>query len=141
GTVIVSDVDAGEAHFQVPVSLAGTYGTRSEERRVGEECYTRRAKSAATQELTAGQHVTDTLTVTSADGDATFNIVVDVTGANDNASIVAHAVRADDGIRAKLVTGVQTCDLPILGTVIVSDVDAGEAHFQVPVSLAGTYGT
>src|SRR3954451_15235073 len=91
GTVIVSDVDAGEAHFQVPVSLAGTYGTFTFNATTGAWTYTLNDNSAATQALTAGQHVTDTLTVTSADGTATFNIVVDVTGANDNASIVAQA--------------------------------------------------
>ena len=43
-TLAVSDVDSGEAVFQTPATLAGTYGTftfnttRSEERRVGKEC-------------------------------------------------------------------------------------------------------
>src|SRR5437763_4827 len=85
GTVIVSDVDAGEAHVPVPLSLSCTYATFTFN---APSVPTRRSSdlnSAATQALTAGQHVTDTLTVTSADGTATFNIVVDVTGANDNA--------------------------------------------------------
>src|SRR4051812_31538203 len=81
------------------------------------------------------------MTVTSADGTATFNIVVDVTGANDNASIVAQAggdyAVSEAGGGVKRTLG----DPSASGTVIVSDVDAGEAHFQVPVSLAGTYGT
>src|SRR4051812_5196172 len=141
GTVIVSDVDAGEAHFQVPVSLAGTYGTFTFNATTGAWTYTLNDNSAATQALTAGQHVTDTLTVTSADGTATFNIVVDVTGANDNASIVAQAGGDYAVTEAGGVANGTLGDPSASGTVIVSDVDAGEAHFQVPVSLAGTYGT
>src|SRR4051812_34290352 len=81
------------------------------------------------------------MTVTSADGTATFNIVVDVTGANDNASIVAQAGGDYAVTEAGGVANGTLGDPSASGTVIVSDVDAGEAHFQVPVSLAGTYGT
>src|SRR5205823_518155 len=63
GRGIGSAADAGKANFQVPVSLAGTYGTFTFNATTGAWTYTLNDNSAATQALTAGQHVTETLTV------------------------------------------------------------------------------
>src|SRR2546425_1078821 len=87
GQLSVSDVDTGEAKFQSPASLNGTYGTFTFNANTGQWTYALDDTRNATQGLTAGQHVTDKLTVTSFDGTASYDIIVNVTGANDNASI------------------------------------------------------
>ncbi len=87
GQVTVSDADDGQAIFQVPPSLNGTYGTFTFDATNGQWTYTLDNSRAATQALNVGSAVTDTLTVTSSDGTASQNIVVNVTGANDAAVI------------------------------------------------------
>ncbi len=135
GTLTVADVDTGEAHFQAPASasLAGTYGTFTFNETSGEWGYALNNAAANVQALTGGQTVYDTLTVKSADGTASQEIKVTVTGTNDEAVITGTATGSatEDG---GLTTG---------GTLTVADVDTGEAHFQAPASasLAGTYGT
>ncbi|MET0333078.1 MAG: VCBS domain-containing protein, partial [Rhizobacter sp.] len=90
----------------------------------------------ATQALTAGQVVHDTLTVTSTDGTATRLIDVTVNGANDTAVIggtATGAVTEDVAVNGagNLATG---------GTLTVTDVDAGQSTFQAGTT-AGTYGS
>ncbi len=69
GQLTVHDVDSGENHFQRrPAALAGNYGTFTFNTTTGAWTYTLDQTKA--DPLTAGQHVTDTLTVTSADGTA-----------------------------------------------------------------------
>src|SRR5207237_231840 len=136
GTLTVSDVDAGEAVFQTPASLTGTYGTFAFNASTGAWAYTLDNARAATQSLTEGQVVHDTLTVTSADGTASQLIDVTVTGANDSAAISGTAT-ADVVEAGAAGGGTPTAS----GTLTVSDVDAGQAIFQAPASLAGTYGT
>src|SRR5438132_8956976 len=92
--------------------------------------------SAATQALTEGQVVHDTLTVISAHGTASPLIDVTVTGANDSAATSGTAT-ADVVEAGAAGAGTPTAS----GTLTVNDVDAGEAVFQTPASLAGTYGT
>src|SRR5207302_4302934 len=78
---------------------------------------------------------------TSFDGTATFDIVVTITGTNDNATIT---VSASDDTPALEVAGVHTSTPGVpsaSGQLTVHDVDSGQAHFQTPASLAGTYGT
>ncbi|MDM9647861.1 VCBS domain-containing protein [Rhizobium sp. S163] len=132
GTLTVKDVDTGEAHFQTPASLDGTYGTFSFNTTTGAWTYELKNSSNAVQSLTDGQTVHDTLTVTSFDGTAEQIINVTVTGKNDVASISGTATGSvtEDGVS-------QTAG----GTLTVKDVDTGEAHFQTPSSLIGTYGT
>ena len=89
----VSDVDDGQAIFQVPPSLNGTYGTFTFDAANGQWTYTLDNSRAATQALNVGSAVTDTLTVTSSDGTASQNIVVNVTGANDAAVISGTSTR------------------------------------------------
>ncbi|MBX3622876.1 MAG: VCBS domain-containing protein [Rhizobacter sp.] len=139
GTLTVTDVDAGQAAFQTPASLAGTYGTFAFNTSTGVWTYTLDNTRTATQSLTAGQTVHDTLTVTSSDGTATRVIDVTVNGANDTATITGTATGAvtEAGGINNATAGTPTAN----GTLAVSDVDAGQAGFQTPASLAGTYGT
>src|SRR5207302_960643 len=74
GQLTVHDVDTGEDHFATPASLAGDYGTFTFNTATGAWTYT--LDQAKADPLTAGQHVSDTLTVTSFDGTATQDIVV-----------------------------------------------------------------
>jgi VCBS repeat-containing protein len=114
GKLLVSDVDAGQAVFKTPGSLAGTYGTFTFNANTGSWSYLLDQTKA--DSLTIGQRVTDTLKVQSFDGTATHDIVVNITGTND-APVVTGAV-----------TGAATEDgaavsLDALGNA--SDVDAG----------------
>src|SRR5207302_389684 len=89
GQLTVHDVDSGEAHFQTPASLAGTYGTYTFNPTTGVWGYT--LSQSLADPLTAGQVVHDHLSVTSFDGTASFDIGVTITGTNDNATITASA--------------------------------------------------
>ncbi|PMX96657.1 VCBS domain-containing protein, partial [Pseudomonas sp. GW460-13] len=83
--------------------------------------------------------VTDTLTVSSADLTATQTITVNITGANDNATITA-STSADTAVtEAGGVANGAAGDAFASGTLTVSDVDAGQAHFAdvPPQSLVG----
>ncbi|PUE45167.1 hypothetical protein B9Z45_16570, partial [Limnohabitans sp. 2KL-17] len=95
----------------------------------GEWTYTLNNSNATVQALAAGSTLSDTFTVTAADGTVQL-VTVTINGANDAAQItgaVTGAVTEDSGV----VVG---------GTLSVSDVDAGESSFNAPASLAGTYG-
>ncbi|MBP0625553.1 VCBS domain-containing protein, partial [Cupriavidus consociatus] len=67
GTLAVRDADAGQAHFSSvpPDSLAGQYGTFSFDSNTGAWTYT--LDNSKADALTAGQQVSDSLTVLSAD--------------------------------------------------------------------------
>ncbi|TPN41838.1 adhesin, partial [Mesorhizobium sp. B1-1-9] len=81
GQLIITDPDVGQNHFQAPPSLQGTYGTFTFDTTTGVWAYT--LNQTLADPLTQGQHVTDTLTVKSADGSASYDIVVNITGTND----------------------------------------------------------
>ncbi|MDE2411612.1 MAG: VCBS domain-containing protein [Sphingomonadales bacterium] len=139
GTLTVHDVDSGEAVFQPAANINGTYGTFAFDATTGVWSYTLDNTRGATQALTQGQLVSDSLTVTSADGTASQVITVQITGANDNATITGTAGGAvvEAGGVANADAGTATAG----GTLVVHDVDAGQAGFQDPGSLEGTYGT
>ncbi|QDY69418.1 VCBS domain-containing protein [Qingshengfaniella alkalisoli] len=121
GTLAVEDVDEGEAGFQAPDSLEGTYGSFSFDPETGEWSYTLDNDRAATQALTDGETATDQLVVTSRDGTATETIEVTVTGANDVPVVTegTGAVTEDDD------NG--TGNLTTSGQLTISDPDAGES--------------
>src|SRR4030095_768508 len=96
GKLSVADVDDGEAVFATPASLEGTYGTFSFNAATGTWSYTLDNSRAATQALNQGDAVSDTLSVSSLDGTAGHNITVNITGANDVASITVDAAVVDD---------------------------------------------
>nr|WP_246714652.1 VCBS domain-containing protein [Rhizobium leguminosarum] len=96
GKLTVSDVDDGEAAFAAPASLNGIYGSFTFNAASGSWTYTLDNNRAATQALSQGDAVSDTLSVSSLDGTASHNIVVAITGANDAASIVVDATVTDD---------------------------------------------
>ncbi|WP_338699118.1 VCBS domain-containing protein [Bradyrhizobium sp. 26S5] len=139
GQLTVHDVDTGEDHFATPASLAGTYGTFTFNPTTGAWTYT--LDQGLADHLTDGQHVTDTLTVSSFDGTASQDIVVNITGSNDNATITASAAEDTSVTEAGGLANASAGDPSASGQLTVHDVDTGEDHFATPASLAGTYGT
>ncbi|WP_206192967.1 VCBS domain-containing protein, partial [Vibrio gigantis] len=81
GQLTVSDVDDGEAVFQEPASLEGTYGTFTFNASTGAWTYTLDESKA--DALNANDAATDSLVVTSKDGTASETITVNITGSND----------------------------------------------------------
>src|SRR5436305_2322955 len=130
GTLTVTDVDAGQAVFATPPSLAGTYGTFTVNTTTGAWTYTLDNTRAATQSLIAGHTVHDTLSVSSNDGTATQSIDVTVTGSNDNATIGGTATGAvtEAGGVNNASPGPPTAS----GTLTTADVAAGQAVLAAP---------
>jgi VCBS repeat-containing protein len=131
GDLDVSDQDAGEASFQTPPSLAGTYGTFTFAPATGIWSYALNNGATNVQSLKGGQSVSDSLTVTSVDGTATQAITVTITGANDTPTLSAD-------VRNLTETNL-AADISSTGTLTVSDTDTGESSYQA-ASLTGTYG-
>ena len=123
GTLTISDVDSPQT-FVVQTNVAGTYGTFSIATN-GAWTYT---ASSAYNNLNVGQSVSDTFTVSSADG-TTTTVQVTINGTNDAAVLSsANAVVAETN--APLTTG---------GTLTITDVDSAQT-FVVQTNVAGTYG-
>ncbi len=83
GVLTVADVDNGQNHFQAPTLLTGTYGTFAFNATTGAWGYTLNNSASNVQALNSGQTVTDKLTVASADGTASQDIVVTIHGTNE----------------------------------------------------------
>ncbi|MEV8703141.1 VCBS domain-containing protein, partial [Mesorhizobium ciceri] len=132
GQLIITDPDVGQNHFQTPTSssLQGTYGAFTFDTTTGVWAYT--LNQALADPLTQGQHVTDTLTVKSADGSASYNIVVNITGTNDAAVLSADVRNLTEGNTAAAIS--------TSGTLTISDVDS-PATFVAQAATLGTYGT
>ena len=73
--------------FRTPASLAGTYGNFTFD--AGTGVWTYALVHSQADSLADGQIVYDTLTVTSADGTASHDIIVTVTGTNDAPAITS----------------------------------------------------
>jgi VCBS repeat-containing protein len=127
GKLLIADADTGEA-IVVAKDFAGTYGT-FHVNADGSWTYT---GNGAHDELTAGQVVSDSITVTSVDGTATGSITVNVTGTNDAATVSS---------QTKAVTEADaSAALNTSGKLVIADADTGEA-IVVAKDFAGTYGT
>ncbi|CAM5222146.1 hypothetical protein CDEF62S_01047 [Castellaniella defragrans] len=100
-----TDPDAGQSSFQIPASLNGIYGTFTFNEATGGWSYQLDNSRAATQLLAQGEKATDTLTVASADGTVTQDIVVTITGSNDTPVVTngAGAVTEDIDVAAGML--------------------------------------
>ncbi|MQW85816.1 VCBS domain-containing protein, partial [Sinorhizobium saheli] len=128
GALNVNDADFDESHFQAPPqsALNGAYGHFSFDATTGAWTYALDNACAATQALTAGQVVTETLTVWSADGTASRDIVVTITGSND-APVVSGTVSGaanEDGAAVTLDALANASDVDDGTTLQVVDVPA-----------------
>ncbi|MDH5983360.1 VCBS domain-containing protein, partial [Vibrio splendidus] len=127
GLLTVTDVDAGQAHFS-NTDIAGTLGTLHLTNS-GTWTYDLDNTNPTVQALGKGTTATDTITVHSADG-TPHQITITVNGTNDKAII--------GGTNSGAVT--EEPQLQTSGTLTVTDVDTGEAHFS-NTDIAGTLGT
>ena len=131
GTLTISDADSGEASFTAQTT-AGAYGSFTLATN-GVWTYTASNTNPAIQALGTGDTLTETFTVTSADG-TTSSVVVTINGTNDAAVISAGtgSVTEDVGVvGGNITTG---------GTLTISDADGGEASFTAQTA-AGAYGS
>ena len=90
GQLIVTDTDAGQSALVAVAGLAGTYGSLTVDA-AGHWAYTLDNNALAVQSLTAGQVVTDVLTLQTVDGTA-VEVAITVTGAADSHLILGTAV-------------------------------------------------
>ena len=130
GTLTISDADSGEASFTAQTT-AGTYGNFTLAAN-GAWTYVASNTNPTIQALGAGDTLTETFTVTSADG-TTSSIVVTINGTNDAAVISAGTGSVTEDV------GVVGSNIATGGTLTIADPDAGEATFAAQAT-AGTYG-
>ncbi|GEM81341.1 VCBS domain-containing protein [Vibrio superstes] len=127
GKLDVIDPDASQQHFQGG-DLAGTLGTLHLQDN-GAWTYDLDNTNPKVQALGQNGTATDIITVQSADG-TTHKVTITVNGTNDKAIVAG----ADTGA----VT--EESQLKTSGTLTVTDVDTGEAHFS-NTDIAGSLGT
>ncbi len=127
GTLTVTDVDTGEALFSNS-NIIGTLGTLHLTDN-GAWTYDLNNTNPTVQALGKGATATDTITVHSADG-TPHQITISVNGTNDKAVI--------GGTYTGVVT--ETSQIQTSGTLTVTDVDSGEAHFS-NTDIVGRLGT
>ena len=129
GTLSVSDADSGEAAFTAE-TVSGSYGSLTIDES-GNWSYFADNSQNAIQSLGAGDQLTDTLTVQSADG-TTHNIVITINGTNDAAFI--------SGIETGTVTEDAAGTLTTSGYLDASDADSDEGTFTAQ-TVSGSYGS
>ncbi|MEZ8576229.1 VCBS domain-containing protein [Vibrio splendidus] len=127
GQLNITDIDSKEAHFSNS-DLKGTLGTLHLKDN-GDWSYDLDNKNPKVQALGQGSATTDIITIHSADG-TPHQIAITVNGTNDKAVI--------SGTSAGVVT--EESQLQTSGTLVVTDVDTGEAHFS-NTDIAGSFGT
>ncbi|MDC5841135.1 VCBS domain-containing protein [Vibrio europaeus] len=127
GTLTVTDIDTGESHFS-NTDVAGSLGTLHLTDS-GAWTYDLDNTNPTLQALGKGSTATDMITVHSADG-TPHQITVTVNGTNDKAVI--------GGTSSGAVT--EESQLQTSGTLTITDVDTGEAHFS-NTDIVGSFGT
>ncbi|KNY10793.1 hypothetical protein AKG08_13705, partial [Achromobacter piechaudii] len=130
GKLDVTDPDAGQAVFQAQTSTAGQHGTFSVDAN-GNWTYNLTNSDPAVQGLGAGKTLTETFTVTTADG-TTGQVVVTIVGTNDVPVLTGKADGAvtEDG------------SLVATGKLDVADIDTTDTHtWTVNNDGKGTYGS
>ncbi len=123
GVLTISDVDSA-ATFVAQTNVAGTNGVFN----IGTNGAWTYVANSAFNNLNAGQSVSDTFTVASADGTAS-SVQVTIIGTND-AAVLSSATVALSEINAALSTG---------GTLTISDEDS-PTTFVAQTNVAGTNG-
>ncbi|MBX9915188.1 MAG: VCBS domain-containing protein, partial [Pseudomonadaceae bacterium] len=114
GQLSVTDIDVGQDHFTAQSNAAGTYGTFSIDT-AGHWTYSADNTQTAVQQLKAGATLTDTLTVTSADG-TSHTVTVTLNGTNDAPTLTAQTQAVtEDGAK-------------LSGHMVAADVDTGDTQ-------------
>ena len=133
GTLTVSDVDTGEAHFQVQANVAGLHGTFSIDA-AGQWTYNLNNAAANVQALNTGESVTDSFTALSQDGTASQVVSVNILGANDNYVPIISGI-STSSVHATLASSTSSFDA--VKTFSVS----GSANFDVTTADVNNDGT
>ncbi|WP_304502635.1 retention module-containing protein [Bordetella sp. LUAb4] len=130
GDLDVKDADAGESSFQKQTNAATDHGTFSIDTS-GNWNYVLNNSDKDVQALGAGEKMTDTITVKSADG-TTSQVVITITGVNDAPVISGTAAGKVVEDTTKTATG----------QLSVTDVDTNDTHTWAVVGGGkGTYGS
>ncbi|MGE6742872.1 VCBS domain-containing protein, partial [Allorhizobium pseudoryzae] len=147
GTLTISDADAGQSLFMAQADQAGLYG-RFTLLSDGSWSYVLDNGRSEVQALGAGQNLTESFVVLSADGTASQTVTVAITGTND-APVVSGAVlgtATEDGATVSVNALANASDVDV-GTVLsVVDVptslpagvsfDAGTQSFRLDPSVS-----
>ncbi|MEZ9758265.1 VCBS domain-containing protein, partial [Vibrio breoganii] len=143
GTLSVTDVDSGEAHFTAE-TLPGKYGNLVMQEN-GTWTYTADNSQHVIQQLKATDSLPDTFTITSADG-TKHKVAVTINGTNDlptidhvhdTGAVTEDGSHADKNHKASQVIGTPT----VSGTLVAHEVDKDDpAHWAVTHGQ-GTYGS
>ncbi|MBU2582411.1 MAG: VCBS domain-containing protein, partial [Alphaproteobacteria bacterium] len=129
GVLTITDADSGEAGFNAG-TVTGTYGDLTIDA-AGNWSYAAANAQTAIQQLGLGDTLTDTFTVTSADG-TTHTVTITILGIND-----AAVIGGDDA--GSVTEDASTPNLTDSGTLTITDADSGEAVFNAE-TVTGTYG-
>ncbi|WP_063588665.1 retention module-containing protein [Achromobacter ruhlandii] len=130
GKLDVTDKDAGQATFQPQTDFAGKYGTFSIDAN-GNWTFKLDNDAKAVQQLGAKEHLTETFTVTTADG-TTGKVTITINGTNDAPTISGAATGAvkEDGTQT------------VTGQLAKADVDVNDKHtWSLNNDGKGQYGT
>ncbi|WP_063569732.1 retention module-containing protein [Achromobacter ruhlandii] len=130
GKLDVTDKDAGQATFQPQTDFAGKYGTFSIDAN-GNWTFKLDNDAKAVQQLGAKEHLTETFTVTTADG-TTGKVTITINGTNDAPTIsgVATGAVKEDGTQT------------VTGQLAKADVDVNDKHtWSLNNDGKGQYGT
>ncbi|WP_336730968.1 retention module-containing protein [Achromobacter ruhlandii] len=130
GKLDVTDKDAGQATFQPQTDFAGKYGTFSIDAN-GNWTFKLDNDAKAVQQLGAKEHLTETFTVTTADG-TTGKVTITINGTNDAPTISGAATGAvkEDGTQT------------VTGQLTKADVDVNDKHtWSLNNDGKGQYGT
>ncbi|MGF1989150.1 MAG: VCBS domain-containing protein [Nostoc sp. ZfuVER08] len=127
GNLSITDADIGEDQFNTTVTSAtDTLGSLSI---TAAGAWNYSVANSAVQFLGAGATKTETFSVQSADGTASLDIAITITGVNDTASITGTATGA-------VTEDTSTPNLTATGTLTVADVDTGDNTFNTNVTSA-----
>ena len=144
GTLSVDDPDDREAVFAAQAATAGQYGTFSITE-LGVWTYALSNGSQTVQDLSENEVVTDSFTVTSADGTATETIEITITGAAETTANVAPVAvddafngDEDDQIAGNVLLNDSDADSDALTAVLVSGVSNGQLVFNADGSFTYT---
>jgi T1SS-143 domain-containing protein len=136
GDLSIVDADSGQSSFQAAtIGGSGHYGTFTIDS-AGHWTYAAGNGQDAVQRLAQGATLTDTFTVTSADGSATRNVVITITGTND-APVFGWGETAAPLTEKAGQTG-SAMVLEKTGQLTFADVDVGDTHTSVTVTPVST---
>ena len=132
GSLVVSDLDAGDDEVQPQTNVSGTYGTFSIDSS-GSWTYVLNNTALVVQQLAAGVAPTETFAVVSKDGSSTVDVIVTVNGTNDvpttGAPVTATFSEEQDVTPVDLLTGASDIDqgdvLSVANYAVASGNDAG----------------